>query len=601
MKEQQKKTAPRKRLLVQLGTPILLFALAVFIVLGIEVFISFDRERTEALSRPQTILRSADREITGFFKSLERDARIAATSAAQDLSFSSETRFFLQSIVKENTAILRLVFIDDTGEEIISFVEPTAQDIFGEEEYTSKYYFDTIKSRGEDYLFAPELSAYNTPIVTWAFPVRDSFGKLRGVMNATIDVSALWVIISSYRETNPGELYIIDDKGTLLVSNDFTDVETQTSLLSISGVKDFLEGERGVIEYVGLSGTSVAGVADTVPPTSWRLIVEISLPELLDDARQKAVVFLFFIGVLLLLFFYELYKFNRVLMRPLDSLTRTTELIAKGDLSRRAEVINEDEIGYLAKTFNSMIEKLERIDRAKSEFISIASHQLRTPMTSIQWSIERIMKKEKLTEKGIEYLGDIHTSIKNLNSLVNDLLNISRLEAGRLKIEPKPTQLEDFIEKAIMETQPLLDEKVCTVSFKRPKKKLPLVSIDTSLLNQVVHNFLMNSIQYSLKGECDITIGLEHKDKEYVIWVADKGIGIPKETQSRITEKFFRADNAMKLETNQSGLGLYVVKMISDEINARMWFESEEGKGTTFYVAIPEQGMKEKKGEKKLT
>ena len=115
----KKNTATQKRLLTQLGTPVLLFTLAVFIVLGAEVFFSFTRESAEALKRPQTILSSANREIVGFFKSLERSARIAATSAAHDPLFSEGTQFFLQNIVKENPAILGLQFFDEVGSEII--------------------------------------------------------------------------------------------------------------------------------------------------------------------------------------------------------------------------------------------------------------------------------------------------------------------------------------------------------------------------------------------------------------------------------------------------------------------------------------------------
>lgn len=388
--DQQKNTMPKKRLIVQLGTPVLLFALAVFVVLGVEVFVSFEREQTEALSQPQVVLSNANKEVNNFFNILERDGQIAVTSAAQDLSFSEETQFFLRNIVKKNTAILKLVFFNDVGEEVFSYVEPTISDDFMEEEYSGRYYLDTIKEKREDYIFPPQFSAYNTPVVIWSFPIRDSFGELRGVMNTTIDISTLWVGISSYRTTSLGEIYITDEDGTLLVSNSFIDVPTQTSLLSIEGVRKFLEGERDVIEYTGFSGVPVAGISSIIHPTSWHLIVEIPLPELLDEAQRKVIFFLFVVVVLFLLFFYELYKINRVLIKPLSSLTRTTKLIAKGDLSQRTEVMGEDEIGNLAKTFNQMAGSLEKEifgHKKARETLQVSEEKFRVLYESSQDSI----------------------------------------------------------------------------------------------------------------------------------------------------------------------------------------------------------------------
>ena len=266
------------------------------------------------------------------------------------------------------------------------------------------------------------------------------------------------------------------------------------------------------------------------------------------------------------------------------------------------------------------ITHLKEVDRMKTEFVSVVSHQLRTPLTAIKLFVEMLSEGDmgKLNKGQRDYMNNIKESTERMIRLVNDLLNISRLETGRLKIEPKPVQLEDFIQGIIDEVRPVAREKDCKIVFKKPAKKMEKVPIDEVLMRQVIHNLVMNAIDYSpvyvlenrkkKAGECDIVvslkkepparIGKKSKDGAILISVKDKGMGIPKEAQAGIFDKFFRAGNAYKMMPEGSGLGLYVSKMIVQASGGEIWFESREGKGTVFYVRIPLKGMIPKKGEK---
>jgi len=250
------------------------------------------------------------------------------------------------------------------------------------------------------------------------------------------------------------------------------------------------------------------------------------------------------------------------------------------------------------------VTKKREIERMKDEFVSIASHQLKTPLTAISWFIEVLNKGDlgKLNKKQKEYMKDVYQSNKRMIKLVNDLLNVSRLDTGMLKIEPKPMQFEKIIEDVIEGQEILIAEKQCKVTFEKPKKKLPAVLLDESLIKQVVHNLLTNAIRYSkpIKGKVLIKLELRDKNKDYLLTVSDNGIGIPKNKQQRIFEKFFRTDEAQKMESEGSGLGLYISKMIIKSSGGQIWFESEKNKGAKFYVSIPLEGMKQKKGEKIL-
>ncbi len=274
--------------------------------------------------------------------------------------------------------------------------------------------------------------------------------------------------------------------------------------------------------------------------------------------------------------------------------------------------------------------QLKDTDRTKIEFVSIASHQLRTPLTAIKLFTEMLTRNEagKLLPKQQEYVNDIHESTERMIKLVNDLLNISRLETGQLKIEPKLTQLEQVITEIIAEFESLVKAKNGKITFTKPKKLLPLIPLDGSLLRQVIYNLVDNAFKYVATGKPRVSVvltttglspsattlvakqfgcALEALGPTVLISITDNGIGIPKVAQSRIFEKFFRADNVIKIAVEGAGLGLYVAKMITEASGGQLWFESTDGKGllasrpgTTFYIIIPLAGMSICHGEKRL-
>lgn len=243
------------------------------------------------------------------------------------------------------------------------------------------------------------------------------------------------------------------------------------------------------------------------------------------------------------------------------------------------------------------------VDRAKTEFVSLASHQLRTPLTSINWYIEMLQAGDAgvLNDKQKEFLSEVYKGSRRMVQLVSDLLNVSRLESGRLKIEPVPTDLIEFIGEVRKEVEPLVKNSGCQISFDFPKNKIAEINADKILLRQVIINLLTNAIRYSSaekKGR--ITVSMEVTPKEYKISMTDNGIGIPQGVREHIFEKFFRADNARSIVADGNGLGLYLAKQIMDSSGGTIGFSSQGGQGTTFYVTIPVTGMKSKQGEKGL-
>ncbi|MEJ0021670.1 MAG: ATP-binding protein [Candidatus Doudnabacteria bacterium] len=234
------------------------------------------------------------------------------------------------------------------------------------------------------------------------------------------------------------------------------------------------------------------------------------------------------------------------------------------------------------------ITREKEIDRAKTEFVSLASHQLRTPLTGIRWLIELIMKKEKLTDKGKEYLNDILYSVQRSNALVKLLLDTSRIENGSVGVHAESLELVGFIEKHIGEYRLLSEKKKLSLKFTPHPEEITIVT-DMNLLEYILQNLVTNAIDYTPPaGKIDIL--LEKKENSVILQVKDSGIGIPKKDQEHLFEKFMRASNAVVTKTDGTGLGLYIAREAAKLLGGKIWVESPtlpEEKGTTFFVELP--------------
>lgn len=235
------------------------------------------------------------------------------------------------------------------------------------------------------------------------------------------------------------------------------------------------------------------------------------------------------------------------------------------------------------------ISREKLIERMKTEFVSITAHQLRTPLSSIKWVLKMLLEGDlgPVTKEQTEVLEQAYTSNERMISLINDLLNVARLEEGRFLYKFSRVSLVDLIKKSIDSLNMEAKKREIQLIFEKPKKTLPKIIADAEKLQLVIQNLLDNAIRYTHpKGK--VTVTLRQPKKNYLeVAVKDTGVGIPKNQQSRIFDKFFRADNVIKMQTEGSGLGLFISKNIVEKHGGKIWFESEENKGTTFYFTLP--------------
>lgn len=252
-------------------------------------------------------------------------------------------------------------------------------------------------------------------------------------------------------------------------------------------------------------------------------------------------------------------------------------------------VIREHETGSVRGVAHDITREME-IDRAKSEFVSLASHQLKTPLTSIKWLSEMLVAEnaEPLTEKQLEYVRNIKASSSQMFEMVNDLLSMSRIELGTLAMTLSDFDIDALVRDVVSEQAHTAAQHSITVKL-ASDSSFPKMHADQKLVRMILQNLLSNAIKYSPDGstvEYSLSLVSTPKDTIY-IEVKDYGIGIPEKEQNKVFEKLYRAENAQKLVPDGTGLGLYVIKTILARAGGAITFESKEGKGTTFYVSIP--------------
>lgn len=253
------------------------------------------------------------------------------------------------------------------------------------------------------------------------------------------------------------------------------------------------------------------------------------------------------------------------------------------------EVRDKEKIEELALKLKESNEELKKLDVAKSEFISIASHQLRAPLTAIKGYVSMILEGSygAMPEKSLEPLKRTFLSSEQLVSLVSDLLNLSRIESGKIKYEFKNVSPEHIISGALKELEEVAKKESVTIEFLNETKKDVQISGDENKLHEVFINLLDNAIKYSQKGIIKIKIS-ESSDKKVLVSFSDNGIGIEKNEIFKLFSKFGRTENSQKIRPDGMGIGLYFVKKIVEDHNGKVWAESEGvGCGSTFFVELP--------------
>jgi signal transduction histidine kinase len=286
---------------------------------------------------------------------------------------------------------------------------------------------------------------------------------------------------------------------------------------------------------------------------------------------------------------------TRGIIRPLKKIRSVMGKVGEGDFKTRIELLPTREMQELGLALNEMIVRLEavaekekRVDRLRTEFLSLAAHQLRTPLVEVKWALQVLLDGERgnLSATQKELLQKTYGSNEGMLTLINDLLDITKIEEGKYLSNLSLVQIESIgVSLVELHEEEARRQKIELVSHV-PQKPLPQVLVDEEKIRLALQSLMENAIHYTPPGG-RVTVSFFSDTKEVGVSVSDTGIGIPKEEQGRIFEQFFRATNAKKLGKIGTGLGLYLAKNIAEAHGGRIWFVSQEHRGSDFRIALP--------------
>lgn len=323
-----------------------------------------------------------------------------------------------------------------------------------------------------------------------------------------------------------------------------------------------------------MSGESLIGVLVYISRTQ-------EIYESLREIQSRILLWLILVALSALL--VSLFV-GRMITRPIGALSEGISRMSRGDLSSRVSVPGKNEFAQLASAFNSMSERLEQLDRSRSQFVSNASHELKTPLSTMKILLETLLYEENpdpAMQK--EFLGDINKEIDRLSGVVSDLLTLVNIDNG-VTLNMTEVRLRDLLSDQVKRLLPLARERgielECTV-------RDPVETMGDSVkLQQVIYNVLDNAIKYTPRGG-SVRAELTKSGRHAYIRVTDTGIGIPKDDLPHIFDRFYRVDKARSRETGGTGLGLSIVKQTMLLHGGDITASSEENKGSTFIIDLP--------------
>lgn len=277
---------------------------------------------------------------------------------------------------------------------------------------------------------------------------------------------------------------------------------------------------------------------------------------------------------------------SRFFTRPINELSQGIARMTQGDLSSRVAVHGKNEFAQLAEAFNMMCERLENLDQTRNQFVSNASHELKTPLSTMKILIETMLYQQEAfpPEMQKEFLGDVNREIDRLNAIVNDLLTLTHFDSGNVEIHPIKLRLDELLAGTVKRLEPLAEKRDIHIELKVNDSIETMA--DHMKLEQVFYNLADNAIKYTPPGG-KVSIELTRAGRKAVIRVIDTGIGIPKADLRHVFDRFYRVDKARARETGGTGLGLSIVKQIVQLHEGTISVSSEENQGSVFTVELP--------------
>ncbi len=338
---------------------------------------------------------------------------------------------------------------------------------------------------------------------------------------------------------------------------------------------------RSNVSWVGYCAAGVVSQAEIIGVLLLVSPVQEMMQNLYQLQDQMMLIFVLIAAAALLCSLI----FSRVITSPLAGLMRGIQRMSKGDFSARVPVKGSGEMKQLALAFNSMSEKLETLDQSRNQFVSNASHELKTPLATMKILLESLIYQPDMEPAlRTEFMSDMNSEIDRLSNIVSDLLTLVQMDAHNVKLSRENLSIAALVKENAHRLEPIASQKQqkITLTLADPCD----IYADKSKLNQVIYNLMENAVKYTQAGG-QIKVSLSRQGRDARLVVSDNGPGIPKENLPHIFDRFYRVDKARSREKGGTGLGLSIVHQLVLLHGGAISVESEEGKGATFIVELP--------------
>ncbi len=511
------------------------------------------------------------------FDTLDQTTLEQATTSWQEV--------YAKKFTEDNNAILEVSFVNLQGKEVAKYSRINSS--------PTLLYLSELplfkKAQQGNIAISDVHQTLHGESVTIAVPSRVN-GQVFNVVVAEISLTPLVKLLDNTRIYTTGYVSLFDNKSTRVGSKN----GSQRNFSEWSRVSDILNGHifdglSSVDRYISpLTSVPVVSSGRILPITHWALIVEwpISEANSLIERFRNTVLITIIISILIVILVAILLS-NHLVM-PIRLLQEATTAIEKGNFDKQVSITTDNELEELGDSFNTMAIGLKRLEELKNEFVYVAAHELRAPVTAIKGYLELIFDGSggNLSPEMEHLLSPIRKSNDRLVNLVNDLLKVARSEAGKLEIAITPEDIRNEIEAIIEEAQPLAHSKNITLTYHKPET-LPLVTINTGSIKEVIMNFVSNAIKYG-NDNGTVTITHEVHDGLVATSIADNVRGISDEDQKYLFEKFFRAPDVKNTSIEGTGLGLFITKELVEKMGGTLTVVSTIGVGTTFTITFKE-------------
>lgn len=440
---------------------------------------------------------------------------------------------------------------------------------------------DSINSMLNDYLTA-YYNNYNNPMFAfWEEIYRrmlDNALERESQSTGTV----IWIV------STEGEIGIIKGNQAVVreIVQKLTDDTGKIKLQNPAQYKDVMSGSVPMVKEIGdfyglFKDTNVSWLTIGKPFTyNGKILGAVYLHTPVPEVqRARSSVFKFFIFAVVISIIISIvliYIFSLKLSRPLKKINSAAKKIASGKFDERLDISSEDEIGELARSFNNMAGELQNLENMRRGFIANVSHELRTTMTSIHGFIEGILDGTIPPEKEKDYLLIVRDEIRRLNRLTTDLLDLAKMEAGEITINPVNFNINELIRRCIIKLENFITQKDIEVEANFEEEDM-YVKADIDSIERVLINLMHNAVKF-VQQNGKIKVSTSSYKNKVLVCVEDNGIGIDRNEIDLIWERFYKSDKSRSKEKGGAGLGLAIVRNIINDHKQEIWVESEVGK-----------------------